>query len=315
MKNLSETGIVYLGARADVYQKGAELKKTREALSIFLYHKTPVFIVTRSPEIMVDIDLLQEMSKHSLIEVSITINTKNEKFRTQFEHRTVKHEERLALAKKLTQKGIPVSFHFSPIIPGLDDSQSLLSIMDEIKETGAECIYACLYGMSGKYRDSLIDAFDLVKSGLGKYLAEVYPFKNENVILSPKDEIGLEIIKPLAEYAKLSRILFCSAQFPMLDTGIRESGIFSQKLPTISDLLHIPTPSSSGDLYFVDINNFIEKHPAVDLKYKTAIKEYWDSGELFKNTTFVPVYNNGIVSHYKKTEKLDINTRIMSCIE
>ena len=309
LEQLNGLGVVYLGATADVYQVGVDLNQTLRALNLFLVHRKPIFLITRSPQVISHMRVLQEMASLGLIEVSITVNTRNILFRRHFEPGTVPHKERLEVARTLVRNGVPVSFHFSPIIPGLDSSEELLSMMAEMVQTGASCVYSCLYGMNADYRENLIPLFDAVRPGLGKILSHTYSVGATKTI-SPSDDIALATIKPLASYAKEHKITFVSAQFPSLDVGERTGGIFREKLPTVADLLKAPS-SSHLELSLEDLLHYVQKFPAVDQEYLTSLKNYWYSGELFKNTTLAPIIEDGIIRFYRHKDALDIGTQVM----
>jgi len=305
-------GIVYLGATADVYQEGASLEVTRKALGFFLEHRRPVFIITRSPLVLSHARLLREMAEQGLIEVSITINTRNHQFRSVFEPGTAPHEIRMQVARKLIEAGVPVSFHFSPIVPGLDTDEELVAMMSEMGDAGGCCIYACLYGMRAQYLAELLPLFESVQVGLGKSLAQTYPHKEGVEILSPGNKLALEIIELLADYAKVNSLAFVSAQFPSHDCGEREGGVFREKLPTVADLLRAPTLSNAGHIQIEELLRYAKSFPAVDDVYLEEISKYWFSGELFKNTTLFPVSEAGLVKRYIHRSYLDVDTRVMN---
>lgn len=306
-----ERGVVYLGATADVYQEGADLGITKEALELFLKHRRPVFLITRSPQVLFHTKFLKDMADQGLIEVSITINSRNDLFRSVFEPGTASHETRIQVARKLVDAGVPVSFHFSPIVPGLDTSEELLAMMAEMVDVGGRCIYACLYGMRTQYQAELLTLFESLKPGLAATMAKAYQNDDGGEIVSPANELALKVIEPLAEYAKANGITFVSAQFPSYDFRERSEGIFREKLPTVGDLLRTPVPACDGHIQLEELLQYAKSFPAVDDEYLEAISQYWSSGELFKNTTLSPVTESGVVKRYSPKSYLDVDTRVM----
>ena len=68
---------------------------------------------------------------------------------------------------------------------------------------------------------------------------------------------------------------------------------------------------SGSELSLEDLLHYAQKFPAVDQEYLTSLKNYWYSGELFKNTTLTPIIEDGIIRFYQHKDALDIGTQVM----
>ncbi len=115
---------IVLSGNTDCYQPvERELELTRTMLKLFLQYKHPVSIITKNNLILRDVDLLEELAKHNLLHVNISITTLDEQLRQKLEPRTVTSSGRLTVIQKLTERNIPVRVMTAPIIPGLNSNE------------------------------------------------------------------------------------------------------------------------------------------------------------------------------------------------
>lgn len=132
-KNWKPQTILFSG-NTDCYQPAEkEVQLTRKMLQICLKYRNPAAIITKNALVLRDMDILEEMAKHRLIKVVLSITSLNENLRRKLEPRTVSGIKRLAVLEKLSQKGIPSGVNVAPIIPGLNDHE-----VPEIVKASAE---------------------------------------------------------------------------------------------------------------------------------------------------------------------------------
>ena len=99
----------------DAYQPiEARYKLTRKCLEILLKHQLPVDILTKSPLVLRDLDLIKEFKD---IEVGITITTDNEKIRKVFEPKASSITSRINTVKKLHNNSINTYVFIGPVLP------------------------------------------------------------------------------------------------------------------------------------------------------------------------------------------------------
>jgi DNA repair photolyase len=99
----------------DPYQPvEARYKVTRQCLEALLEYQYPVEILTKSPLILRDIDLL---SRFDDIEVGMTITTENDRIRRAFEPKTAPIAVRVRTLKALHEKGIKTYVFIGPVLP------------------------------------------------------------------------------------------------------------------------------------------------------------------------------------------------------
>lgn len=115
--------LVNLGAVTDPYQP-AERKFgiTRKILETFLKHCNPVVITTKSHLILHDLDLLEELSANTFVNVAFTIITVDDDLRKKVEPTTSSITKRLDAVQKLSEAGITVGIFMTPVIPKLTDT-------------------------------------------------------------------------------------------------------------------------------------------------------------------------------------------------
>ena len=99
----------------DAYQPiEAKYKLTRKCLEGLLEHQFPVGILTKSPLVLRDLDLIKEFKD---IEVGITVTTNDEKIRKVFEPQAPSITARINALKKLHNNGINTYAFIGPVLP------------------------------------------------------------------------------------------------------------------------------------------------------------------------------------------------------
>jgi len=128
---------IMLSGNTDCYQPvERKLKITRSMLEVLLKYKYPVSMITKNKLIIRDLDLLKELAKDNLVNVSVSITTLNGDLQQKLEPRTASYRKRLEVVKALSDEGIPVNVMVAPIIPGLT-SHEIPGIIKESAEHGA----------------------------------------------------------------------------------------------------------------------------------------------------------------------------------
>jgi DNA repair photolyase len=129
--------VIVMSGVTDCYQPvERKLKLTRRCLEVLAEFRNPVAIITKNFLVTRDIDLLSELARHSAASVCVSITTLDTELRKVMEPRTSPPVARLAVIRKLSEAGIPVSVNVAPIIPGLTDHE-MLAILKAAAEGGA----------------------------------------------------------------------------------------------------------------------------------------------------------------------------------
>ncbi len=140
-KELSAPGyvpnVIAIGTNTDPYQPiEKQMRIMRSVLEVLRDFKHPVGIVTKSPLVLRDIDILSDMAQQGLAKVALSVTTLDRKLARTMEPRAGTPSRRLAAIKGLSDAGIPVGVMFAPVIPALNDSE-MESVLEAAVENGA----------------------------------------------------------------------------------------------------------------------------------------------------------------------------------
>jgi len=127
-KELSAPGyvpkVIAMGTNTDPYQPiEKKMRITRSVLEVLREFRHPVGIVTKSPLVMRDIDILSEMARDGLAKVALSVTTLDRSLARRMEPRAGTPQRRLAAIKALSDAGIPAGVMFAPAIPALNDGE------------------------------------------------------------------------------------------------------------------------------------------------------------------------------------------------
>src|SRR6184192_2587688 len=136
---------IAIGTATDPYQP-AELEYgvTRACLEELAKREgLSVSIITKSDQIVRDIDVLQRIAARSDLAIQITITTLRTRLARMLEPRAPRPDLRLAAVKQLTQAGLAVGISASPLIPGITDREGdLEAVAAAGKEAGAQWFFS-----------------------------------------------------------------------------------------------------------------------------------------------------------------------------
>jgi DNA repair photolyase len=140
-KELSAPGYVprtiAMGTNTDPYQPlEKKLRITRSVLEVLRDFRHPVGIVTKSPLILRDLDILSEMAAMGLAKAAVSITTLDRKLARTMEPRAGTPGRRLQAIQGLAQAGIPAGVMFAPAIPALNDHE-MENVLTAAAEMGA----------------------------------------------------------------------------------------------------------------------------------------------------------------------------------
>jgi DNA repair photolyase len=152
-----DASIISLSGNTDCYQPAErKFKLTRQLLQIALEYKQPIGMITKNSLVLRDVDILQEMAKHNLCMVYVSINSLNEELRLKMEPRTTTAKQRLKVVEDLTKAGIPVGVMVAPLVPGLSDHE-IPAILKAVAERGATRVGYTIVRLNGAIGDIFKD--------------------------------------------------------------------------------------------------------------------------------------------------------------
>jgi DNA repair photolyase len=141
-KELSAPGYVprtiAMGTNTDPYQPiEKKMRITRSVLEVLRDFRHPVGIVTKSPLILRDLDILSEMAGLGLAKAALSVTTLDRKLARMIEPRAGTPARRLQAIRGLSEAGVPVGVMFAPIIPALNDGE-METVLSAAAEAGAK---------------------------------------------------------------------------------------------------------------------------------------------------------------------------------
>ena len=130
---------VAIGAVTDPYQPlEGRYRLTRGVLEAFADYETPAAIITRSPLVVRDVDVLRRLARVAGTSVSVSIATTDETLARELEPTVAPPRQRLRAVRMLAEAGIKVSVALAPILPQITDSQeNVEAVVRAAREAGA----------------------------------------------------------------------------------------------------------------------------------------------------------------------------------
>lgn len=129
-----------IGTATDPYQPAErKFRITRRLLEALLLHKgLSLGIITKSPLIVRDVEVLKALSERHELSVYISIASADAALLRRLEVRSPAPHARLRALARLRQAGIRAGALIAPIIPGITDGWAgLAALMEQAKEAGA----------------------------------------------------------------------------------------------------------------------------------------------------------------------------------
>ncbi|MFV3129347.1 PA0069 family radical SAM protein [Niveispirillum sp. KHB5.9] len=160
-----------LGANTDPYQPvEREEGITREILSVCRDFNQPVSIITKSANVLRDLDILAPMAADGLAHVAMSITSLDRDLARTMEPRASTPGKRLEAVRTLTGAGVPVAVLTSPMIPALNDHE-MEAILEAAADAGATAASYILLRLP-------LEIADL----FGEWLRTHYPDRAERVL-------------------------------------------------------------------------------------------------------------------------------------
>ncbi len=173
---------ILIGSATDPYQPAERnFRITRSILEVLAMHPgLKITIITKSPLITRDIDILSRISKHSELSIRISLITLDRELARRIEPRAPTPESRIRAIERLSAAGIDIHVNCMPVLPGItDDPSGLEQLVKRVSEAGAHGISACALRLDRSARDRYIPFItkefpDLINRYKNSYLRSRY---------------------------------------------------------------------------------------------------------------------------------------------
>ncbi len=131
---------IVIGTATDPYQPAERtFGVTRGVLEVLAEaHRLKLVIITKSPLITRDVDLLQRIAQRSTLTVHLSLITLDRELARRIEPRAPTPESRLRALRRLRAAGIETGVNIMPVLPGLTDRpDELAALVRRIAAEGA----------------------------------------------------------------------------------------------------------------------------------------------------------------------------------
>jgi DNA repair photolyase len=151
---------VAIGAATDPYQPAeGRYRLTRGCLEALGDAANPFSLITRSPMIVRDLDLLAECARRAEIGVVFSVPTLDEEVWRRTEPGTPPPRRRLEAVTRLVEAGIKAGVGMAPVLPGISDSpEQLEDVVRAARAAGATSVWANLLHLRPGTREHFLDA-------------------------------------------------------------------------------------------------------------------------------------------------------------
>jgi DNA repair photolyase len=146
---------IVIGTATDPYQPAErKFRVTRRILEVLADHPgLTVTIISKSPLITRDIDLLSRINRHSDLSIHISLITLKRDLARRLEPRSPTPESRVRALARLREAGIDAGINCMPVLPGITDNPSdLEALVKRVAEAGATYVGACALRLRGSAR-------------------------------------------------------------------------------------------------------------------------------------------------------------------
>ena len=136
---------IAIGTATDPYQPAErEYGVTRACLEELAKREgLSVSIITKSNQVVRDIDVLKRIKERSELSINVTVTTLRPRLARLLEPRAPRPDLRLAAVQQLHQAGLPVGVSAAPLIPGITDSETDMDALAKAaRQAGAQWLWS-----------------------------------------------------------------------------------------------------------------------------------------------------------------------------
>ena len=151
-KSWRKETVVFSGV-TDCYQPlEASYRLTRGCLEVCVEHGNPAGVITKSPLVERDVDVLTALTAAAAAHVTVSIPFWDAEKARAIEPAVATPQRRLHTIEKLARAGLSVGVNVAPIIPGLND-QDIPRVLAAAREAGAQSAGFVLLRLPGSVKD------------------------------------------------------------------------------------------------------------------------------------------------------------------
>lgn len=154
---------IVIGTATDPYQPAERrYRVTRGILEVLCEHPDlSVVIITKSPLVTRDIDVLSRLNRHSRLSIHLTLTTIDRELARRIEPRAPTPEARIRALGRLREAGIDAGINCMPVLPGITDNPSQLeALVRRVTAAGATYVHACALRLQKTARERYLPFID-----------------------------------------------------------------------------------------------------------------------------------------------------------
>lgn len=143
---LLEGESIVIGTATDPYQPAERrFRITRSVLEVLADHPgLTIGIITKSPLITRDVDVLRRIARHSSLSIHISLITVDRDLARRLEPRAPTPEARLRALRRLREHDLEVGINVMPVLPGITDAPAQLDdLVKALAASGASYVSTC----------------------------------------------------------------------------------------------------------------------------------------------------------------------------
>jgi len=169
-------GHIAMGTNTDPYQwVEGRYRLMRGIWEVLRDAANPASVLTKSPLILRDADLMLELAQRARVSACLSVPTLDEKAWRATEPHTPHPRARLEAVEELNRRGIPTGILIAPLMPGInDDPKQVEKILALADEAGATSVGGQTLFLRGATRDVFLDWLRTSRPDLVDRYAELY---------------------------------------------------------------------------------------------------------------------------------------------
>jgi DNA repair photolyase len=150
---------VAIGAATDPYQPAeGRYRLTRACLEALADARNPFSLITRSPMIVRDLDVLTRAAERARVSVTFSVPTLDAEVWRATEPGTAPPAQRLRALRRLAEAGIEAGVGMAPILPGISDRpEQLEAVVRAAREAGAASVWVNLLYLRPGTREHFLE--------------------------------------------------------------------------------------------------------------------------------------------------------------
>ena len=173
---------------------GGTYRVTRRIVAELARARTPAGIITRSPLICRDADVLEDLARRAGLRITVSLPTLDAELARKLEPTVAPPAKRLFMVQTLAARGLRVGISVAPIVPHLTDSrENFAALVRAARDCGASFVWSNVLYLRDQARDSffifLREHYPEYVEEYGKLYARVHaPYRFQRSIERRFDE-------------------------------------------------------------------------------------------------------------------------------